>query len=98
MGFKRVDCVKEMDKMIKEDSQIAKYVDEFNKEYEVMQSIVKVRKELGLTQKDVSKRSGLTQQMVSRMEKVDNSPTLTNFIKYITAIGLDLDLVKKQNS
>jgi len=96
MGFKKVDCVEEMNKMMQEDPEVTKYVQEFNKQYELMQSIVKARKELGLTQKDISKRSGLTQQMVSRIEKVNNSPTLINFLKYITALGLDFDLVKKQ--
>ena len=95
MGFKKVDCAKELKEMIKNDLQMEKYVEEFNREYELMQEIVKVRKELGLTQKDISNRSGLTQQMVSRMEKINNSPTLMNFIKYITALGLEVNLVKK---
>ena len=52
MGFKKVDCVEEMNKMMQEDPEVTKYVQEFNKQYELMQSIVKARKELGLTQKD----------------------------------------------
>ena len=96
MAFKKVDCVEELNEMIKSDSQMEKYVEEFNREYELMQEIVKVRKELGLTQKDISNRSGLTQQMVSRMEKINNSPTLINFIKYINALGLEVNLVKKR--
>lgn len=34
MGFKKVDCVKELDDICKEDKEIAKYVEEFNDEYE----------------------------------------------------------------
>ncbi|VTQ54236.1 XRE family transcriptional regulator [Clostridium perfringens] len=34
--------------------------------------------------------------MVSRMEKVSNSPTLTNFLRYISALGLDIDVKKKK--
>ena len=56
-----------------------------------------MRKKQGLTQKDISKRSGLTQQMVSRMETVNNSPTLINFLKYINALGLDLKVLEKTN-
>lgn len=95
MAFKKVDCVKEKDEMINEDIQLAKYIEEFNDEYEVMKSVVRIRKELGLTQKDISKRSGLTQQMVSRMEKVNNSPTLNNFLKYLNALGLEVNLEKR---
>lgn len=96
MGFRKVDCVAELNEAIRNDAELAEYVREFEQEYELMQSLVKARKELGLTQKDISKRSGLTQQMVSRMEKIDNSPTLTNFLRYISAIGLDINVVKKQ--
>lgn len=96
MGFKKVDCVAELNEAIRNDVELAEYVREFEQEYELMQSLVKARKELGLTQKDISKRSGLTQQMVSRMEKIDNSPTLTNFLRYISAIGLDINVIKKQ--
>ena len=28
--------------------------------------------------------------MISRIEKYDNSPTLSNFMKYIETIGVDL--------
>ena len=61
-----------------------------------MQSVISIRKELNLTQKEVSKKSGLTQQMISRMEKVDNSPTLANFLKYISALGLDINFIRKK--
>lgn len=96
MGFKKVDCVEEINKMMQEDPEVAEYVQEFNKQYELMQSIVKARKELGLTQKDISRKSGLTQQMVSRIETINNSPTLSNFLKYISALGLDFNLVEKR--
>ncbi|XZJ12677.1 helix-turn-helix domain-containing protein (plasmid) [Clostridium perfringens] len=96
MGFKKVDCISEKNKIMKEDQEIRDYIEEFDREYELMQSIVKARKKIGLTQKEISKRSGLTQQMVSRMEKVGNSPTLTNFLRYISALGLDIDVKKKK--
>lgn len=68
-----------MDKMIRVDLELGKYAEDFNKEYELIQSIVEIRKDLGLTQ-----------QMVSRIEKLNNSPTLINFIRYINALGLEL--------
>ena len=98
MAFKKVDCVAEMEQRIKGDLEATNYAREFDKQNELMQSIAKTRKELGITQKEISKLSGLTQQMVSRMEQVDNSPTLSNFLKYITALGLDIALVEKQKN
>ena len=67
MGFVKVDCNKEKNTIMNKDNEIKMYINEFEKEYELMQSIVEMRKKQGLTQKDISKRSGLTQQMVSRM-------------------------------
>lgn len=95
MGFKKVDCVAEMEERVRSNEMIAKYAEQFDVQYELMQSIARTRKELGLTQKEISRLSGLTQQMVSRMEQVDNSPTLSNFLKYIAALGLDIKLVKR---
>ena len=94
MAFKKVNCKEELENVIKEDSKMMDYVNEFNREYELIQKLVSFRKEAGLTQKDVAKKSGLTQQMISRIEKYDNSPTLSNFMKYIEAIGVDLVIQK----
>lgn len=94
MGFRKVDCKSELQRVMKEDPKIVKHVEEFNHEYGLIQSLIKARKEAGLTQKDVSKRSGLTQQMISRIEKIDNSPTLTNLLKYIDAIGVAFNVQK----
>jgi transcriptional regulator with XRE-family HTH domain len=54
-----------------------------------------MRNEMGLTQSDVAIKSGLTQQMVSRIETIGNSPTLKNFIKYVDSLGLEIKLEKK---
>jgi len=95
MGFKKVNCKAEIDAELKKNPEMIKLAEEFDREYELMKKIVKVRKEMGLTQKDISEKSGLTQQMVSRIENVGHSPTLSNFMKYLTAIGLNIDIVRK---
>ena len=40
-------------------------------------------------------RQWLTQQMVSRIETVNNPPTLRNFIKYVDSVGLEIKIEKK---
>lgn len=94
MAFKKVDCKAELQSAIKNNRIKAQYVEEFNQEYELIQSLIKARRKAGLTQKDVAKKSGLTQQMVSRIEKIDYSPTLINLMKYINAIGVMLNIKK----
>lgn len=95
MPFKKVDCKKELSDAIQDDPQLSKYVDEFKKEYALIASMVETRKKLGLTQKDVAIRSGLTQQMVSRIENVEHSPTLSNFMLYADALDLKLETTPK---
>lgn len=53
----------------------------------LIKSLVEFRESTGITQKEVAERSGLSQQMVSRMENVDYSPTLESFLKYMLALG-----------
>lgn len=60
----------------------------------LIKSLVEFRKSAGITQKEVAEKSGLTQQMVSRIEKVTNSPTLDVFLRYVSALGLELKINK----
>ena len=61
-------------------------------ENDIIQTLIKLRKEKRITQEEISKKSGLTQQMVFRIEKVDNSTTLANFLKYIKVCGLKIKI------
>ena len=92
MAFKKVDSKAELEKVLSEDPNMDDIVDLFNKEYNFIQSLVRLRNEKGLTQKEVAEKSGLTQQMVSRIEIIDYSPTLKNLLKYINAIGAIIEI------
>jgi len=95
MPFKKVNVKDEINKRLENDAELKKAYDCAQLEYEVLKQLVKMRKEMGLSQSDVAKKSGLTQQMVSRIETVGNSPTLRNFIKYVDSLGLEIKLEKK---
>ena len=55
-----------------------------------------MRNEMGLTQSDVAIKSGLTQQMVSCIETIGNSPTL-KFHKVCGQLGLNKAWEECQN-
>jgi len=65
-------------------------------EYDLIRQIVEFRKLKGLTQKDISLMVGVSQQEISRFEREKHIPNLTNFIKILTAVGLEIILVEKQ--
>ena len=61
-------------------------------EREFIIKLINVRKEKGITQKELAKKTGLTQQVISTIEQCGRRPTLTDLIRYL--IGLDLDINK----
>jgi DNA-binding XRE family transcriptional regulator len=95
MPFKKVNVKEEINKRLNNDVELKKAYDHAQHEYEVVKQVVKVRNEMGFSQSDIAKQSGLTQQMVSRIETVDNSPTLRNFIRYVDSLGLEIKIERK---
>lgn len=53
--------------------------------------LVKIRKNAGITQSELANSTGLTQQVVSSIEKMDRKPTLTNLIRYLLGLGIDIN-------
>jgi len=51
---------------------------------------VSLRKERRISQNDIQKNCGMTQQAISRLEKAEVSTSLRNFIKYLDATGFEL--------
>jgi transcriptional regulator with XRE-family HTH domain len=50
------------------------------------------RAEQNLTQADVAKRAGVTQQAIAKLEHPDGNPTLATLEKVAAAFGLRLDV------
>ena len=61
-------------------------------EREFIIKLISVRRDKGITQKELAKKTGLTQQVISTIEQCGRRPTLTNLIRYL--MGLDLDINK----
>ena len=69
MPFKEVSIGKIIKEKSKEDPEFRRVFHEASAELDLVAQIIRTRKSKGLTQKDVAERSGLTQQMVFRIEK-----------------------------
>ena len=61
--------------------------DEFERIYAFKKAIVKARKEMNLTQKDVAEASGLTQQMVSKIETSGSYCNFASILKYLDVVA-----------
>ncbi len=87
-----------IDEIIKEkckNPEFKKHYDAISMEYNFIWKIVKARKDRGLTQKALAKQIGVSQQEISRFERLRHVPRLSSLMKIVDAIGLELKLVNK---
>ena len=75
----------------------ARAIRNFDLEVEFRKKLIQARKEAKLSQSEISKRSGLKQQAISRLENgyQDRSITLLTLLRYVDALGLSLSLQQK---
>jgi predicted transcriptional regulator len=66
-------------------------------EYDIIQALIDARKQQGLTQKDLSHITGITQADISRIENGTRNPSLAMLKRLADGMGmrLKLEFVKK---
>lgn len=96
MPFVKVDVNQQIEEKRQNDPEFRKAWDESRAEYKLIGEMISLRKQENITQKELSKLSGKTQQTISRIERRENIPTITAFNKLLNALGYELKIVKKQ--
>lgn len=61
---------------------------------DIMCEIIKRRKELKISQRELEKLSGVKQEAISRIESMKNVPQLDTLIKLMKPLGLELCIRK----
>lgn len=84
-----------INELISSDENLRKQHELFVAEMAFKQALIEVRMAEQLTQNDVSLRSGLSQQAVSRLER-GNGASLETIIRYLLSIGYSLTITKVQ--
>jgi DNA-binding XRE family transcriptional regulator len=100
MPFKQVDPaeeLKELNALLDSDPELRRKFDAEQREFEFRLKLARARKEKNFTQNKLKEATGLTQQVISRIEKgTDNrSPTLRTLLRYVDALGYELTLTQK---
>jgi len=95
MPFKQVSIDEKIKKKTALDPLFKEMWDESRNEYALLHDIVRLRKELNLTQKELAEISETSQQEISRMEKRHHSPALKTLCKIVNSMGYELILQKK---
>ena len=72
---------------------------EFKKEYEalqperaIIQAIIDARKQSGLTQKELSERTGITQGDISKLERGNANPSIRTLERIAEGLGMRLQI------
>jgi DNA-binding XRE family transcriptional regulator len=86
----------ELEKAYNNDSKVRTTIDQFDAECKLRRKLVEVRKHHNLTQNQIKESTGLTQQVISRIEaNTEISPSLKNLMIYADALGYELTLQPK---
>ena len=67
-----------------------------NDEFDLICKYLKIRYESNLSQRELANRIGIAQSTIARMEKNMHSMSVGNFCKLLSALGYELDIVKKE--
>lgn len=62
-------------------------------EKELIRTLVSIREERGVTQKQLAEMSGLKQPMIARLEKATHSPQVDSLLKVLVPLGYTLQIV-----
>ena len=75
-----------------EDPDFKKEYDNLEPEYDIINAMIKARKDQGLTQKQLSELTGISQADISRIENGTRNPSLEMIKRLATGMGMRLKL------
>jgi DNA-binding XRE family transcriptional regulator len=79
--------------VVKEDGGNFVLDDEKEKiKFKVMQEFVKIRKEKGVTQDELAKRTGIARPNIARMENGSYNPTIEMMVRMAAGLDMRLDI------
>lgn len=96
MPFAQVSIKEEIEKKRQESADFKKAWDGSREEYKLIGEMISLRKQKKITQSQLAAITGNKQQVISRIEKKENSPTLGTFCNILNALGYEIQIVKRK--
>mgnify|MGYP001245983179 CR=1 FL=1 len=84
-----------INKELKNDSELKKEYDLLDLKYKVIEELINYRKNNNLTQAEFAKKTGLSQQEISRFEKGEIDSRLSFISKILNEINVNIIFEKK---
>lgn len=79
-------------KEILKNDEIKSEYDALAPEYDIIEAMIIARKNLNITQKDLSEKTGINQADISRIENGTRNPSLKMLKKLASGLGMQLKL------
>ena len=98
MPFKPINVNEQIIEKRKNDAEFDKLWQESRNEYKLLAELVKIRKEANLSQTELAEKSGNKQQVISRIENKENSPTLKTLCSILDVLGYEIRFETKQKA
>lgn len=96
MPFEQLNVQEEIKKRKKTSMEFEQLWEESREEYRLIGEMISIRKAEKVTQTELAELTGSKQQVISRIEKKENSPSLRMFCNMLQALGYELQIVKRQ--
>lgn len=96
MPFEQLNVQEEIKKRKSTSKEFEQLWEESREEYRLIGEMISIRKAEKITQTDLAKLTGSKQQVISRIEKKENSPSLRMFCNMLQALGYELQIVKRK--
>lgn len=74
------------------DPEFKKEYDALEPQFTIVQAIIDARREQGLTQKELSERSGIAQGDISKLETGSANPSVKTLMRLASAMGKTLKI------
>ena len=96
MPFVKVNVKEQIENKRQNDPEFRKAWDDSRAEYKLIGEMISLRKKEKITQKELARITGNSQQVISRIETMQNVPTLKVFNNILNALGYELRIEKKK--
>jgi len=96
MPFEQLNVQEEIRKRKTSSKEFEQLWEESREEYRLIGETISIRKAEKVTQTELAELTGSKQQVISRIEKKENSPSLRMFCNMLHALGYELQIVKRQ--
>ena len=98
MPFEKIDVAAYIEKKLNEDPELKEIWENSRMEYDILGQLIKLRKQKGLTQKELARKIGKKQQVISRIEHKEHSPSLETLCGLARVLDVEVKLIPKQEN